>query len=81
MYGHSVGIYNCKAGDFNASDVTVTSSFDYKSFMEPLVHLHAHLHAGYTWLVDSVAAYMLMMHGYPTESDETMVDVHAGSWW
>mmetsp|Transcript_61536 Transcript_61536/g.134727 ORF Transcript_61536/g.134727 Transcript_61536/m.134727 type:complete len:1116 (+) Transcript_61536:94-3441(+) len=34
MYGHSVGIYNCKAGDFNASDVTVTSSFDYKSFME-----------------------------------------------
>lgn len=34
MYGHSVGIYNCKAGEFNASDVTVTSSFDYKSFME-----------------------------------------------
>ena len=39
FYGHGAGIYNCKAGDFDASDVTLTSSFDYKSFMEPLVHL------------------------------------------
>ena len=35
-YGRSVGIYNCKKGDFNASDLAVTSAFDYKAFVKLL---------------------------------------------
>jgi len=34
VWGHSVGIYNCMKGDFDDSDTSVTSRFNYKTFMD-----------------------------------------------
>lgn len=33
-YWHDVGIYNCKAGEFNASDTELAKSFDYQQFAD-----------------------------------------------
>ncbi|CAE7484916.1 unnamed protein product [Symbiodinium sp. CCMP2456] len=33
-YFHDVGIYNCKAGKFNASDTELVKSFDYQQFAD-----------------------------------------------